>query len=130
MPGIGVPPGSIPYGADETIYLVVDRSGASNRADGETTIERADIETLIRDMMSGQFNDPVRVVAFNTLEHWSNDVSAAVAAEIQTRCDIDREPVPEHVKDFMARQAEPARRFKRSDSAARTALPGATLVSR
>jgi hypothetical protein len=31
--------------------------------------------------MSGQFNDPVRVVAFNTLEHWAQDVSRDVALE-------------------------------------------------
>jgi hypothetical protein len=56
--------------------------------------------------MTGQFNDPVRVVAFNTLEHWADDVSKDVAQEIQARCDIAGEPVPEHVQDFMrSRQA-------------------------
>jgi hypothetical protein len=30
------------------------------------------LETIITDLMSGQFNDPIRVVAFNTLEHWSD----------------------------------------------------------
>jgi hypothetical protein len=33
----------------------------------ETEVERADLETIIADLMSGQFNDPIRVVAFNTL---------------------------------------------------------------
>jgi hypothetical protein len=50
----------------------------------ETEIERTDLETIINDCMTGQFNDPVRVVAFNTLEHWADDVSDDVAAEIQT----------------------------------------------
>ena len=64
----------VPYGADQTVYLVVDRfsSGSVYR---ETEIERADLETIIGDFMTGQFNDPVRVVAFNTLEHWADDVS-------------------------------------------------------
>jgi hypothetical protein len=35
----------------------------------------------------------------------SKDVSADVAAEIQTRYDIDGEPVPEHVKDFVESHA-------------------------
>ena len=52
--------------------------------------------------MTGQFNDLVRVVAFNTLEHWADDVSKDVAQEIQARCDIAGEPVPEHVEDFVA----------------------------
>ena len=34
--------------------------------------------------------------------HWTEDVSTQVAAEIQARCDIDGEPVPEHVRDFVA----------------------------
>jgi hypothetical protein len=51
------------------------------------------------------------VVAFNTLEHWSEDVSADVAAEIQMRCDIDGEPVPEHVKDFVERHARSTRQL-------------------
>jgi hypothetical protein len=52
--------------------------------------------------MSGQFNDPVRVVAFNTLEHWSQDASKDIALEIRTRCDIEGTAVPEHIRDFVA----------------------------
>jgi hypothetical protein len=44
--------------------------------------------------MSGQFNDPFRIVAFNTLEHWSEDVSEYIGFEIQTRCDIEGTAVP------------------------------------
>jgi hypothetical protein len=106
MPAKGVLPRIVPYGADQTVYLVIDRRGWPDR---EIEVERADLETIIGELMSGQFNDPVRVVAFNTLEHWSDDVSADVAAEIQTRCDIDGEPLPEHVKDFVERQVGPAR---------------------
>jgi hypothetical protein len=51
----------------------------------ETEVERTDLETIIVDLMSGQFNDPVRVAVFNTLEHWSEDVSKQIADEIQTR---------------------------------------------
>ena len=59
----------VPYGADQTVYLVVDSFGRLGTAYRETDIERTDLETVITDLMSGQFNDPVRVVAFNTLEH-------------------------------------------------------------
>jgi hypothetical protein len=80
--------------ADQTVYLVVDSFGANGTVYRETEVERTDLETIIGDRMSGQFIDPVRVVTFNTLEHWSKDVSADIAAEIRTRCDIDGEPVP------------------------------------
>jgi hypothetical protein len=113
VPANGSSPGFVPYGADQTIYLVVDRPSMRGADDREIEVERTDLETIIDDLMSGQFNDPVRVVAFNTLEHWLNDVSAEVAAEIQTRCDIDGEPVPEHVEEFVASHTHPARQLAR-----------------
>ena len=110
MPRTGWSPNTVPYGADQTAYLVVDRfSGDSVYR--ETEIERADLETIISDFMTGQFNDPARVVAFNTLEHWADDVSKDVAQEIQTRCDIAGEPVPEHVRDFVDTYGGPARQL-------------------
>jgi len=77
----------------------------------ETEVERTDLETIIADLISGQFNDPVRIVAFNTLEHWSEDVSEYIAVEIQTRCDIEGTPVPEHIRDFVASFIGPARQL-------------------
>jgi hypothetical protein len=98
-------PVTVPYGADQTVYVVVDKFG---RADGETEIERADFDAVVDEFMAGQFVDPVRVVAFNTLEHWSQDLSAEVAREIEMRCDIEGMPVPEHVRDFLERYAAPS----------------------
>jgi hypothetical protein len=110
MPGTGRPPEVVPYGADQTIYLVVDSFGEKEGSVyREAEVERADLETVIGDLLAGQFNNPVRVIAFNTLEHWTEDVSAPVAAEIQSRCDIDGQPLPEHVKDFVEAHGGPAR---------------------
>jgi hypothetical protein len=47
-----------------TSYLVVDCFGRLGTTYRETDIERTDLETVITDMMSGQFNDPVRIIAF------------------------------------------------------------------
>jgi hypothetical protein len=101
MPRTGWTPGIVPSGADQTAYLVIDRF-RGDTVYRETEVERADLETIITDLMSGQFNHPVRIVAFNTLEHWSEDVSEYIAFEIQTRCDIEGTPVPEHIRDFVA----------------------------
>jgi hypothetical protein len=107
MPGTGWTPRIVPYGADQTVYLVIDRFGGLGTVYRETEVERADLETIITDLMSGQFNDPVRVVAFNTLEHWSEDVSEDIATEIQTRCDIEGVALPEHIHDFVASNIGP-----------------------
>jgi hypothetical protein len=107
MPGTGWTPKIVPYGADQTVYLVIDRFGGLGTVYRETEVERADLETIITDLMSGQFNDPIRVVAFNTLEHWSEDVTEYIAFEIQTRCDIEGDAVPEHIRDFVTSYTGP-----------------------
>ncbi len=111
MPSTGWTQRIVPYGADQTVYLVVDRFGQLSSAYRETEVEHTDLETIIADLMSGQFNDPLRVVAFNTLEHWSDDVSEEIAVEIQTRCDIDGVAVPEHIQDFAAGHTGPTRQL-------------------
>ena len=111
MPRTGWTPKVVPYGADQTVYLVIDRFGGLGSVCRETEVERTELETVITDLMSGQFNDPIRVVAFNTLEHWSQDVSEDIALEIQTRCDIQGAGVPEHVQDFVANYTGPTRQL-------------------
>jgi hypothetical protein len=110
MPRTASSPTTIPYGADQTVYLVVDRF-SSGSVYCETEIERTDFENIISDFITGQFNDPARVVAFNTLEHWADDVSKDVAQEIQARCDIAGETVPEHIRDFVDIYSEPTRQL-------------------
>ncbi len=102
MPDIGLSPPIVPYGADQTIYLVVDCIGGSS-ASREAEIERPDRDTVIAELLAGQFSAPVRVIAFNTLEHWSRDVSGEIAHDIRELCDIEGISVPEHISDFVAR---------------------------
>jgi hypothetical protein len=81
MPRTGSTPSIVPNGADQTVYLVVDRFGALGTAYRETDVVRTDLETTITDLISGQFSDPVRVVAFNTAERWAQDASRDIALE-------------------------------------------------
>jgi len=101
MPRTGLMPTAVSSRADQTVYLVVDRVGSPRNVCCKTKVERADIETIIADLIAGQFNDPLRVVAISTSGHWSKDVSRALAEEIQARCDIEAMPVPEHIRDFV-----------------------------
>lgn len=101
MPDIASLPTTVPYGADQTVYLVVDCIGAGSSR-RETCVERPDFDTVIAELLAGQFNAPVRVIAFNTLEHWRRDISREVADEIQMHCDIEGVSVPEHIDDFVA----------------------------
>jgi hypothetical protein len=75
-------PSIVPSGDDQTVYLVINNFGNLGAAFSETDVDKADLETVIGDLMSGQDSDPVRVVAFNTAEQWSADVSQDVSHEI------------------------------------------------
>ena len=55
---------------------------------------------LIRHLLEGQCNNPVRVVAFNTDEGWSRDVSDDVADELRERC-AQRGAVPDFLLGFL-----------------------------
>ena len=71
----------------------------------------ADLETTITDLMSGQYDDPVRVVAFNTSERWSEDASEDVAREIMRRLDLAGVALPSSLAAFVDTQAGPDRQL-------------------
>ena len=49
------------------------------------TVDRANYETTIADLMTGQQSDPLRVTMFNTDTDRAEDVSHAIAQEILRR---------------------------------------------
>ena len=51
----------------------------------ETVKDEADNETVISDIARGQYERPVRIIALNTAEGWSRDVTEDVAREILGR---------------------------------------------
>ena len=87
-------PSIVPAGEHQSVYLVVDDFGDLGRCWRETDVEATDLETVITDMLDGQYNSPVRVIGFNTAEGWSRDVSSDVAAELRRRCDLQLRQVP------------------------------------
>jgi hypothetical protein len=96
-------PSIVPNGDDQTVYLVVDDFGRNGRAYRETDVEAADLETVIVDLLDGQYTNPIRVVAFNTAEGWSQDVSEDIAQELRRRCDLQLRDAPSSIQDFVER---------------------------
>jgi hypothetical protein len=99
----GWTPSIVPNGDDQNIYLVMDDLGPSGRVWRETDAETTDLETVIGDLLEGQYKNPSRVVGFNTAENWSEDVSADVAHELRRRCDLQMRDVPFFLQDFVDR---------------------------
>jgi hypothetical protein len=89
---------------DQTIYLVADDFGKIGCVWRETDYyESADLKTVIQDLLTGQYSNPIRVVAFKTAERWSEDVSEDVAHELRRRCDLQMRDIPLPLQDFTDR---------------------------
>lgn len=71
---------------DRDIYLVLEdfgeRAGCAWR---ETDEQDTDRETVLRDIISGQYAYPVRIVVFNAVEGWSRDVTEDIADALADR---------------------------------------------
>jgi hypothetical protein len=96
-------PSIVPESNDQNVYLVMDDLGRLGRIWPEADAEGTDLETVITDLLTGQYSSPVRVVAFNTAERWSGDVSEDVAEEIRRRCDLQMRELPVSISDFVER---------------------------
>jgi hypothetical protein len=78
---------------DVTVHIVLDDFGKAGRAYRETAEEAANFDTVVDDLMTGQFNNPVRVIAFNTGEGWSRDISEDLARELLRRAAKEDKPL-------------------------------------
>jgi hypothetical protein len=93
-------PSIAPHGLQQDTYIVLDDFGSLGRAWRETDEAGANRAALIRNLLDGQYENPVRVVAFNTTEGWSRDVTVDIADELRRRY-VEYDDVPETVLAFM-----------------------------
>jgi hypothetical protein len=96
-------PSIVPNADDETVYLVKDDLGRLGAVWREADVEVTDLETVIQDLLSGEYKNPIRVIAFNTVERWSQDVSEDVVHELRRRCDLQMRDIPAGLHDFTDR---------------------------
>src|SRR3954470_20780431 len=94
-------PSIVPEGFDTDVYLVLDDFQEFGRAYRETDEMQADGETLVQFLKEGQFNNPVRIVAFNTARGWSKDVTAEIAEENQDEADRRGNQLSPGLRDFI-----------------------------
>jgi hypothetical protein len=96
-------PSIVPDIGDHNVYLVLDDLGPNGQVWREADAEVTDLETVITDLLTGQYKNPVRVIAFNAAEGWSQDVSADVAHELRHRCDLQMRDVPFFLQGYCDR---------------------------
>jgi hypothetical protein len=86
-------PSIVPGGHDQTVYIVTEDLGRLGRIWPEADVENTGLETVIADLLDGQYGNPLCVIAFNAAERWSRDVSEDIGQELLRRCDLEgREP--------------------------------------
>jgi len=93
-------PSIVPLEANQDTYLVLDDFGGRLGRAWRETDENTDRETLIRDLMEEHYSLPVRIVAFNTAEGWSRDVTMDIADELRRRF-AEYDEVPASVQEFL-----------------------------
>jgi hypothetical protein len=97
-------PSIVPDSVDREIYIVLDDFGLSAQVWRETNDAEADRATLIRDLLDGQYEAPIRIVAFNTAQGWSRDVTRDIASELQEIC-AERGETPGSIGEFIREHA-------------------------
>ena len=91
---------SLPMRRGKILTSLLDDFGRLGRAWRETVENATDRETLIRNLVEGEFNDPIRIVALNSAEGWCRDATVDIADELRRRYTEFGE-VPESVLQFM-----------------------------
>lgn len=87
---------------DRIVYLVLDNfGGRMGRSWRETDDDRTDLAALMVDFIDGQYNDPIRVVAFNIAEGWVRDASQEIADLVVHGCERDGFHVPPFLRSFV-----------------------------
>jgi hypothetical protein len=74
-------PSIVPRGDGHDVYLAVDDLGRLGRVWREAHFEATDFETVVTDLLEGQYKNPIGISALNAVEGWSRDVSADIAIE-------------------------------------------------
>ena len=96
-------PSIVPRADNQDVYLVVDDFGRLGRVWREADVEVTDFETVVADLLDGQYKNPIGIFCFNFAEGWSRDVSEDVARELRRRCDLHLRDVPSSIQDFVER---------------------------
>jgi hypothetical protein len=95
-----LPYSMVPGHKHPDIYLVLDDFGPLGKAWRETDEAGTNRSTLVRNLIDGHYESPVRIVAFNTAEGWSRDVTMDIADELRRRY-VEFDEVPASILRFV-----------------------------
>jgi hypothetical protein len=100
---------SIVPGTDQEVYLVVDDFGHHGQCWRESNVGGTDLESVVNDLLEGQYNNAVLVVAFNVAEGWCRDASENVDGELLQPCAEQDRELPNFLEEFVSRHTGKAK---------------------
>jgi hypothetical protein len=99
-------PSIVPRSDDQDVYLGMDNLGALGRVWREADVEATGFETVVTDLLEGQYKRPIGIFCFNPAEGWSRDASEDVARELRRRCDLQLREVSSGIREFIESHEE------------------------
>ena len=84
---------------DVTVYVVLNDFGPLGRAYCETDETEADEETVVDNILNGQYSHPLRVV--NTVEGWARDVTKDIARAMLDRVRSEDRSIEKAAQEFL-----------------------------
>jgi hypothetical protein len=97
-------PSLIPDLPDAETYLVLDDFGKLGRAYREADPDTADRDTVVQNLLRGEYNSPISIIAFNLAEGRVWEVSEDVARDVVELARLNFERLPEGTEKFVERQ--------------------------
>jgi hypothetical protein len=93
---------------EQDLHFVLCDFGRSGQAYTETDPTQADASTIVRNLLDGQYDRPVRVLALNVEEGWVRDVSRVIAAKVRDVARRDGQALTRGTRDFIDAHSDPA----------------------
>jgi hypothetical protein len=92
---------------EQDLHFVLCDFGRSGQAYVETDPTEADASTIVRNLLQGQYDHPVRVLALNVEEGWVQDVSEIVAAKVQEVARREEQGLTAGTRAFIEAHCDP-----------------------
>ena len=92
---------SIAPSLDADVHLVLCRFGRTGLAYVETDPAEADATTVVQNLLHGRYAHPLRVIALNVDEGWSQDVSEAMARKVREIAEHEDYELTQGTLDFI-----------------------------
>jgi hypothetical protein len=92
---------------EQDLHFVLCDFGRSGQAYVETDPAEADASTVVRNLLQGQYDRPVRVLALNVEEGWVRDVSEIIAAKVQDVARREEQGLTSGTRAFVEAHSDP-----------------------